>query len=101
MPKILNSGTAYVDQPCQRCGSKRRVSKNWIEIHPTLTGTTTVEYSQIVCTNNVCQTEFDKKLLVEEKKRKDMRLKKEVNDATRRANILRQARRARKNKSRI
>lgn len=64
-------------------------------------GTTVVEYSQIVCTNVVCQTAFDKGLLAEAKKRKAIKVKKEANDALRKANSLLQRKKALKNKSRI
>ena len=101
MAKIIISGTAYVDQPCPRCGSKRRVSKRWNETIKTLTGTTIVKYSQIVCNNNVCQVEFDRQLLKETQKRQAIKLKKEANDAARKANSLREAKKTRRNKSRI
>lgn len=101
MPKIINSGTPYADQPCPRCGSMRRILRTWKEKLPTLTGTTAVEYSQIVCTNDVCQIAFDKHLLVETKKKEAVRIKRGMNEAARKANSLLQASKTRKNKSRI
>lgn len=101
MQKIIVARTSYVDQPCPQCGSKRRISKTWKEALPTFTGTTIVKYSQIVCTNNVCQLAFDKQLLKDTQKRIAIKLKKEANDAVRKANSLREAKKTRKNKSRI
>jgi len=74
---------SFVKQPCERCGSKKRISKTWKEKIPTLSGVTEVEYSQIICTNSVCQTEFDENLEKERKKRESLRLQKEKNDALR------------------
>lgn len=91
----------YVDQPCERCGSKKRVSRTWKEIIPTLSGTTEVEYSQIVCTNIVCQHAFDENLEKEAKKRATMRLEKEERDRIRKTKSLLQANMSRKNRSRI
>mgnify|MGYP001563907784 CR=1 FL=1 len=82
----------YVDQPCERCGSKKRVSKTWTKTVPIFNGTTELEYSQIVCTNPVCQRAFDKNLKEETKKREVIRLEKEEKDKMRKANSLLQAR---------
>lgn len=84
----------YLDQPCDRCGSKRKTARTWKEKLPTLSGgTTEIEYSQIVCRNNVCQAKFEKKLLSETRKNRAIKRKKEANDALRKA--------AKKTKSRI
>ncbi len=81
MPKIISNVTPYLNQPCERCGSKKRISKTWTEKLPTLTGTTIVKHSQIVCTSEICQAEFDKQLLEERKKREAMRFNKETKEA--------------------
>lgn len=79
MPKIISASLSYDNQPCNRCGSKRRISKTWKETLPKLTGGFVVQiHSQIVCTNSVCQAEFDRKLFEEVQKRKDLRLKREI-----------------------
>ncbi len=91
----------YLSQPCERCGSKKRVEKTWKETQQTFSGTTIVEYSQIVCTNKVCQATLDKNLLEEARKRKALKLTKEANDLARKANSLFQAKKARTKKSRI
>lgn len=67
----------YLNQPCDRCGSKRKIGKKWKEKVPTMTGTTLVEYSQIICTNKLCQEAFDKSLIVEAKKKVEQKEKKE------------------------
>lgn len=52
---------------------------------PTLTGTTIVEYSQIICINEVCQAAFEKVLLKETKKREAARAEKAANILARKA----------------
>ena len=91
----------YLNEPCSRCGSEKRVAKKWKETIPTLTGTTVVKHTQIVCMNDVCQMEADEVLLKEAKKRQDARAKKEENDALRKASILASANKTRRNTSRI
>lgn len=97
MPNI-SSGNAYLNVPCERCGGKRRTAKTWKETIPTLMGSTVVEYSQIVCKNKECQEEFDKHLIKETKKREVIRIKKEEDQALRKANSLLAQTKARKNK---
>ncbi|MFH1833186.1 MAG: hypothetical protein ABH816_03420 [Candidatus Levyibacteriota bacterium] len=88
MRKNKTSATIYLDEPCGRCGSKRRVAKKWKEVIPTIMGTTTIDYTQIVCTNIICQENFDKVQLAEKKKRNDARITKEKNLAARKAESL-------------
>lgn len=97
----ISSGNDYLNKPCERCGGKKRTSRKWKETIPTLMGTTVVEYSQIVCRNKECQAVLDKQLLDEKKKREVVRIKKEEDQALRKANSLTQAIKTRKNKSRI
>lgn len=102
MPVISKRSDSYLEKPCARCGSKKRISKKWKEKIPTFSGKITiVDFSQIVCTNKVCQVAFDKELIEEAKKREILKLKKEEHDAQRKANSLQQANKARKSKSRI
>lgn len=91
----------YLNQPCERCGSKKRVSKKWRETRPTFTGTVEIKFTQIVCTNKECQAAFDKNLFEEREKREVLRLKKEANDIARKTNSLLQAQKARKTKTSI
>lgn len=92
----MNTMDEYIKQPCDRCGSKKRVSKTWKEMVATYTGELEVEYSQIVCTNQQCQAEFDKQILEDVKKREVIRLKKEANDIARKTSSLTQASKAKK-----
>lgn len=98
MAKNLNVSNPYLNQPCERCGSKKRIAKSWKETFPTLTGTAIVERAQIVCTNDVCQIAFDKHLLEETRKKEILRLKKEANEAARKTHALLKSR---KNNSKI
>ncbi len=72
------AGSSYIDLPCERCGSKKKVAKKWKEKIPTFTGTTVVEYSQIVCTNADCQKALEVLLEKEAQKREAVRLEKEA-----------------------
>jgi len=101
MKVIISSGKTYLNEPCNRCGSEKRVAKKWKETVPTLMGTTVIKHSQIVCMNEVCQMESDKMLLKEAKKRQDVKAVKEANNALRKANALTATNKARKNTSRI
>src|SRR5258708_6166824 len=94
----------FVKQPCERCGSKKRISKPWKDTIPTLSGTTVVEYAQITCTNLTCQSAFDENLEKEKNKREVIRLQKETNHNQRKENSLLMANKAKilkKNRSRI
>src|SRR5487761_1592657 len=85
MPKIKSLQPAYADQPCSRCGSKKRISRTWKEVAPTFNGTTETACAQIVCTNKECQKVFAVNLAKEEKKRAVLRLQKEEKDKSRKA----------------
>ncbi len=78
---------SYFDKPCNRCGSKNRVVRTWIEKHPSFNGSADVECTEIACTNDECQNEFDKNLSIEIKRMDAIKLKKEQNDATRKLNM--------------
>lgn len=82
------SAILYENEPCPRCGSKKSVSKPRKQILPTLSGSTEVEYSQIMCTNALCQHEFEINLAREQKKREVLRVEKERNDKKRKADSL-------------
>lgn len=58
MPKIGNSKSSS-EILCERCNSKRKVSKSWTEKIKNDYGFMTLEHSQIICTNNICQAEFE------------------------------------------
>lgn len=78
----------YIDQPCERCGSKKRVSKTWTETVETILGTSVLEFSQTICTNSVCQDLFDKNRAEELIKINARKAAKEEQDKIRRANIV-------------
>lgn len=82
-----DSKLSYFDQPCKRCGSKKRISKTWNEEYKTTFGSSKVEISQIVCTNDNCQEQFDlnrEKEILQEVSRKQ---KKEEQDKLRKEAI--------------
>lgn len=81
---IVNS---YLNQPCDRCGSKKSVSKTWIEKYATISGTSSVEVSQTICTNPVCQALFEKNRAEEVERINERKLKKEEQDQIRKDNI--------------
>lgn len=93
---IGSSANTYLNEPCPRCGGRKRVAKKWKEKVKNFIGTTLVEYSQIVCINKICQTAFDKVLLQESKKREGIRITREANALARKASSLSQANKARK-----
>ncbi|OGH48155.1 MAG: hypothetical protein A3A51_03960 [Candidatus Levybacteria bacterium RIFCSPLOWO2_01_FULL_39_10] len=85
MPKIGNSKT-YSDYPCDRCGSKRRVSRTWTEKILNDNGFMLLEHTQTICTNKDCQDKFEKVLSEETEKREKIRLER-ANNALRKTNI--------------
>lgn len=84
----ITSANTYLSLPCERCGSKKKVGKKWKEKIPTFSGFTTVEYTQMICTNKKCQADFDKLMIEEAKKRETVRVKKEENRVANKANLL-------------
>lgn len=76
---------AFVDQPCSRCGSPRKISKKWKEKVTTFTGTITVDCAQIICTNKDCQKAFDQNLEEETRKKEALLLKKPIISTHKRA----------------
>ena len=73
----------YKDQPCERCGSKKSISNIHDVITPALIGSVKVGYSQIICTNHICQKEFERNLLEEMQKKEAIRLKREEDKTAR------------------
>lgn len=65
--------TPYLDQPCERCGSKKTLAKVRKARLTNLSGTSQIEYSQVICTKKVCQEEFEQRL--QEKVEKDQAIK--------------------------
>lgn len=69
---------AYLDKPCDRCGSKRVVGKTWTEKVQNYTGVVEVKHQQIICSNKDCQDKFEKAYQDEAKRKEDLRAKKEA-----------------------
>lgn len=76
---------AYLDTPCERCGSKKKVGRTWTETVQNFTGTIEVQHQQIVCTNEDCQAKFEEVYKKEAQRKEEIRLKKEEHDAARKA----------------
>ena len=81
------STNLYLNEPCERCGSKKIISKTWTEEIQTSLGTSTVEVSQTTCSNVECQALFDENRLVEIEKINERKMMKEKQDQARRDNI--------------
>ena len=77
---------AYLDKPCERCGSKRKIGRTWTETVQNFSGTVEVKHQQIICTNEECQAKFEQGYKDEAKRKEAIRAKKEANDAARKAN---------------
>jgi hypothetical protein len=89
MIKITVSPKSFLEQPCERCGSPKRVSKTWTEKIETAMGFSTIEVSQTICTNKTCQELFDRAREEELVKINERKLAKVVQDKVRRENIAR------------
>lgn len=76
---------AYLDKPCERCGSKRKIGRSWTETVQNFTGSVKVKHQQIVCTNEDCQAKFEKAYQDEAKKKEALRVKKEAADILRKS----------------
>lgn len=79
----------YIDQPCERCGSKKRISRSWTEKAQTMAGVSILEMSQIICTNKACQDLFEKNRTEELIKINERKTAKEEQDKIRKENIAR------------
>ncbi len=79
----MNNKTSYLDQPCERCGSKKKLAKIRKASLPNLSGTSQIEYSQVICTNEACQKEFEFRLQEKTQKDEAIKLKREEAKAAR------------------
>ena len=77
MPKIGNN-KPYATMPCDRCGSKRKISKTWTEKVKNSYGFMTLNHTQTICTNKECQKELEE-VERKEKEKRDLRLSKKTN----------------------
>lgn len=96
---MLNS--SYADFPCPRCGSKQRIAKTWKEKVKTFSGIVEVDCSQLVCTNEECQKQFEKNLREDQKKKKTRDLEKVERENARKARFSLQKRISAKQKKSI
>jgi len=72
MPKIGNT-KSIEEIPCSRCGSKRKIAKKWKEKIQNSSGFMTLEHTSVICTNKVCQAEFDAVILADAAKREKLK----------------------------
>lgn len=72
MPKIGNP-KSITEIACDRCGSRRRVSKTWIEEIKNDHGSMILRHTQIICTNRQCQLAFEKTILDDIEKREKIK----------------------------
>ena len=72
MPKIGNPVPAH-ETLCERCNSKRKISKTWTEKIKNDSGFMILEHAQIICTNKECQSAFEKTLIEETQKREKLK----------------------------
>ena len=70
---LIGIQTSHSDARCERCNSKRREAKKWVEKIKTEYGTTVIQHAQIICVNKECQAKFEKVLIEDEKKREVLR----------------------------
>lgn len=75
MPKIGNWLSA-TEIACDRCNSKRRVAKTWIEEIKNDHGVMVLRHTQIICTNKECQAAFEKTILADIEKREKLKIAK-------------------------
>ena len=81
------SKSFYNDQPCDRCGSRKIVSKTWEEKLQTSLGDTIIEVSQTICSNKECQEQFNKDRSEEVDRINARKAAKEEQDKIRKDNI--------------
>ncbi len=61
MPKIGNFVSSS-EILCERCQSKRKIAKTWVEEIKNDHGSMFLTHTEIVCTNPECQAAFDSRL---------------------------------------
>lgn len=79
---MINS-VPYLEQPCERCGKKKKLSETGKESMPNLSNSVKIEYSQVICTDSLCQREFEEKLQEKALKELAIKLKREEAKAAR------------------
>ena len=82
MPKIGNE-KPYADRKCDRCGSKRKITKTWTEkVENSFSeGFMTLNHTQIICTNKECQNALEE-VERKEKEKRELRMLKKTSNRT-------------------
>ena len=78
-----HQAVSFENSPCERCGSKKIVSKMRKEVLQLYSGTSVLEVSHIVCSNKVCQKLFNVNRAVEVARKNEIKEKKEKQDQIR------------------
>jgi hypothetical protein len=78
---------SYIDDPCDRCGSKRISTKSHTEILETLSGKQKIAVSVIKCSNKACQKAFEESFEAAKKITEERKARKEEQDIIRKNNI--------------
>lgn len=63
--------------PCPRCGAPRVVAKTWVEEVETISGTSHLKHTLMVCADEDCQSKVDVDVAKQEQKREAAILAKE------------------------
>lgn len=71
---------SYIDDPCDRCGSRRIISKSHFEVVETFSGKQKIEVSVIECINKTCQSAQNKINKADKKESEERKKKKEAMD---------------------
>jgi GTP cyclohydrolase III len=78
---------SYVNDPCDRCGSKRLSTKSHTEVIETFSGKQKITVSEIKCSNKTCQKAFEESFAAAKKITEERKQKKEEQDIVRKNNI--------------
>lgn len=73
----MSNNIPYLEQPCERCGSKKLLSKVRKATLQNLSSVSKIEYSLITCKNAICQKEFEANLEDKRIKAEEVRIKRE------------------------
>lgn len=78
----------YINQVCERCGSKKALTKSKKEKLVTYSGVQVLEVSQVICTNKQCQARFEDDLARETLVREEAKQKRIEQDIIRKEEIV-------------
>ncbi len=63
---------------CSRCGKPTKVVKTWIEVIETRAGESKLTHTQLACTDDQCERDFEKKTAEEIRKREALKMRNEA-----------------------